>query len=154
MKQLEIQMIAAYSPEARGRSERMFGTLQGRLPNELKLAGITNMEKANQFLKEKFLPTHNKRFKITLKTNKTAFIPFREGNIDLDNILCLQNFREVKKDNTIQYSGKIYQIPADKYHCNYAKTKVKVHEYRDKTISIFHGPRFLAHYDKHGILVE
>lgn len=154
MKQLDIQMIAAYSPEARGRSERMFGTLQGRLPNELKLAGITDMEKANQFLKEKFLPAHNKCFKTTLEADKTAFIPFKKGNIDLNNIFCIQNNREVKKDNTIQYNGKIYQIPADKHRWNYAKTRVKIHEYMDETISIFHGPRFLARYDKNGNLIE
>ena len=153
MKQLDIQMIAAYSPEARGRSERMFGTLQGRLPNELKLAGIKDMEKANQFLKDVFLPKHNERFRLKLETDKTAFIPFKEGNANLDDILCIQDTREVKKDNTVHYSGKVYQIPADKNRWSYAKTKVKIHEHIDKTVSLFDGPRFLARYSKDGNLL-
>ena len=76
LEQLGIELIPAYSPEARGRSERMFGTLQGRLPQELRLAGITHMEAANRFLKNVFLPAHNARFAIVPDEGGTAFVPF------------------------------------------------------------------------------
>ena len=77
LAQLGIELIPAYSPEARGRSERMFGTLQKRLPQELRLAGITDMVEANRFLKEVFLPQHNARFATPAEDRGTAFVPFR-----------------------------------------------------------------------------
>jgi len=153
MKQLGIEMIPAYSPEARGQSERMFGTLQARLPKELKLAGITDMDKANQFIMEKYLPQHNKRFKLEIDTTETAFIPFREGNVNLNDILCVQEIRKVNKDNTVNYKGKNLQIPADNYRWSYSKAKVKVYEHMDRTISLFYGPRLLANYDDYGSLI-
>ena len=76
LKQLGIELIAAYSPEARGRSERMFGTLQKRLPQELRLAGITGMDKANRFLKETFIPAHNARIAIRPGDPGSALVPF------------------------------------------------------------------------------
>ena len=99
MRHLGIEMIPAYSPEARGRSERMFGTLQGRLPQELALEGISDMTKANQFLKEKYLHAHNDRFKVRPQSTDTAFVPWVNGNLKLDDILCLQESRVVNKDN-------------------------------------------------------
>lgn len=144
MKQLGIDMIAAYSPEARGRSERMFGTLQKRLPLELKSAGITTMDDANQFLKHKFLPEFNQRFRVSPQIANSAFIPWIPGNISLDDILCLQDQRTVNNDNTISYKGKILQIPGDEFRYSYRKTKVKVNEYLDGRIAIFHGPRKLV----------
>ena len=146
MKQLGIEMIPAYSPEARGRSERMFGTLQKRLPLELKSAGITNISDANQFLKHKFLPEFNKRFCVVPQLAQSAFIPWVPGSISLDNILCIQDQRIVNNDNTVSYKGKILQIPADKYRYSYRKAKVKVHEYLDGKIAIFHGPRKLVEF--------
>ena len=90
LAQLGIKLIPAYSPEARGRSERMFGTLQKRLPQELRLAGITDMAGANRFLKELFLPQHNARFATPAEDQGTAFVPFTGA---LDDILCIHEER-------------------------------------------------------------
>lgn len=148
MKQLGIEMIAAYSPEARGRSERMFGTLQNRLPLELKSAGITTMDNANLFLKQVFLPEFNQRFCVAPEIVKSAFIPWKPGNVELDDILCIQDQRTVNNDNTISYKGKILQIPKDEIRYSYRKTKVKVYEYLDGRVGIFHGPRKLVEFPK------
>jgi hypothetical protein len=153
MSQLGIEMIPAYSPEARGRSERMFGTLQERLPKELKLAGITDMDQANLFLKESYIPIHNKRFMVKPKENTSAFLPFKEGNVSLNDILCIQETRVAKKDNTVNYNGKILQIPMDKYRYNYSKAKIKIHEHLDQTMSLYYGPRLLARYEEDGKLL-
>jgi len=154
MKQLNIEMIAAYSPEARGRSERMFATLQARLPNELKLEGIIDMDKANKYLKEVYLPYHNNRFMVKPKQDSSIFIPYQAGNIGLDDILCIQETRIAKKDNTISYNGKTLQIPKDKYRYNYVKAKISIHEHLDRSISIHYGPRQLARYNNNGFLLE
>jgi len=151
LQQLGVEHIPAYSPEARGRSERMFGTLQGRLPQELRLAGITNMEAANRFLKEHFIPEHNKQFAITQEQPGEAFVPFT-GN--LKDILCVQKERVVGNDNTVRFNNLVLQIPEDKHRHHYVKAKVRVHQYLDESLAIFHGPRQLATYDKTGNLKE
>lgn len=104
MQQLGIEMIPAYSPQARGRSERMFGTLQKRLPLELKSAGITCMSEANRFLKERFIPEFNNRFSVNAQEEQSAFVPWISTTISLDDILCIQEHRTVNKDNTVNYS--------------------------------------------------
>lgn len=146
MQQLGIDMIAAYSPQARGRSERMFGTLQQRLPKELTSAGITAMAEANRFLKETFLPEFNNRFKVKAQEEGSAFVPWRSEMIKLDDILCLQQERIANKDNTIAYRGKCLQIPEGESRYSYAKTKIKVCEHSDGTIALFHGPRCLVRF--------
>ena len=108
LAQLGIELIPAYSPEARGRSERMFGTLQKRLPQELRLAGITDMVEANRFLKEVFLPQHNARFATPAEDRGTAFVPFTGA---LDDILCIHEERTVSNDNTVRYKRLALQIP-------------------------------------------
>lgn len=108
MYQLGIEMIAAYSPEARGRSERMFGTLQGRLPKELALAGITEKEEANRYMREVFLPSFNTRFKVKIDEEITSFVPWLDSHLKLREILCIKGQREVKKDNTVSY-GRSYK---------------------------------------------
>lgn len=150
MKRLGIEMIAAYSPEARGRSERMFGTLQGRLPKELALASIGDMDKANQFLEKQFLPAFNQRFSVKPASSESAFVPWLPGNLQLDDILCIQETRTVKKDNTVSYRNKCLQIPADEHRCHYTKTTVTIHEYSDGSTAIYYGPRHLADYDRMG----
>ena len=147
LAQLGIELIPAYSPEARGRSERMFGTLQKRLPQELRLAGIATMEDANRFLRETFLPDHNRRFAIVPEEPGSAFVPFA-GN--LDDILCVQVERTVGNDNTVRYKNLSLQIPEDRHRHHYVKAKVRVHEYPDASLAIFHGPRCLARYGAHG----
>ena len=151
LAQLGIELIPAYSPEARGRSERMFGTLQKRLPQELRLAGITSMEAANRFLKEVFWPAHNRRFARPAEETGSAFVPFAGK---LEEILCVQHERQVSNDNTVRYKGLVLQIPADRHRHHYAKARVRVHEYPDGCLAVFHGPRCLARYSADGTPIE
>jgi len=148
--QLGIELIPAYSPEARGRSERMFETLQGRLPQELRLAGITTMAAANRFLAERFIPEHNRRFRVAPAEPESAFIPY--AGRDLADILCIQEERIVGRDNTVRYLNRVLQIPADRHRHHYVKCQVRVHEYPDGSLAVFHGPRCLARYDCDGQL--
>ena len=150
LKLLGIDMIAAYSPEARGRSERMFGTLQGRLPNELKLHNIQDMDSANSFLKDKFIPEFNKRFTVKPQDSESAFVPWLTCHLNLDDILCLKEQRTVYKDNTVKYKGKTLQLFKTQYRYSYAKTTVMVHEYANNEMAIFHGPRCIARYNSKG----
>jgi transposase len=153
LDRLGIDLIAAYSPEARGRSERMFGTLQGRLPQELRLAGIADMAAANRFLAEVFIPEHNRRFREPPAEPGTAFAPWANRQ-SLADILCIQEERIVGNDNTVRYLGRVLQIPADKHRRHYVKCKVRVHHYPDRHLAIFHGPRCLARFHHDGKPVE
>jgi len=150
MHHLGIEMIAAYSPQARGRSERAFKTHQERLVKELALAGIATMEAANRYLEQIYLPAFNAEFSKPAATPGSAFVPWISGS--LDDILCEQYARTVGRDNCVSFEGVILQIPADIYRCNYIKAKVRVHRYLDGTLAIFHGPRKLATYDRGGQL--
>jgi len=148
MKRLGIEMIAAYSPEARGRSERAFGTHQGRLPQELALAGITGMEAANRYLQEVYRPAFNAEFAQPAPEDGSAFVPWIGGH--LDDILCEQYERTVSADNCVRFEKLILQIPADRHRCHYIKVKVRVHRYVSGHLAVFHGPRKLANYDSQG----
>ena len=148
VRQLGIEMIAAYSPQARGRCERMFGTHQERLPKELKLAGITDMDAANRYLREVYMPAFNAEFSVPAREGKSVFVPYIGG--DLDDILCERYNRTVRNDNCISFEGLSLQIPANDYRCHYVKAKVRVHKYLDGTFGVFHGPLKLATYDEHG----
>ena len=148
MKQLGIGMIAAYSPEARGRSERAFATHQGRLPKELALAGITDMETANHYLRDVYRPAYNREFAQPSQEEGSAFVTFLGGH--LNDILCEQTERTVGKDNCVRFEGLTLQIPNDRHRCHYVKAKVRVHRYQDGTLAVFHGPRQLASYDAQG----
>lgn len=149
LKQLGIHHIAAYSPQARGRSERMFGTLQNRLPKELALQGITTLEEANRYLRGVYLPRHNQQFTVKpSEEGKTAYIPWIGG--DLNEILCHQEERVVQNDNTISYNGKRLQIEKDNLRHHYVKTTVQVREHLDKTLSVYYGPRCIGKYNKEG----
>ena len=147
LQQLDIELIAAYSPEARGRSERMFGTLQKRLPQELRLAGIAEMAEANRFLRELYLPLHNARFATPAEDKGSAFVPFAGA---LDDILCVQQERTVGNDNTVRYHGLSLHIPPARHRHHYVKARGRVHEYPDGTLALFHGPRCLARYNADG----
>lgn len=148
MKQLGIDMIAAYSPEARGRSERAFGTHQGRLPQELALAGITNMTQANQYLAEVYLPAFNAEFAQPAAEAGTAFIPWVGGS--LEDILCEQYERTVSADNCVRFEKLVLQIPADRHRCHYVKARVRVNRYANGALALFHGPRGLAYFTPEG----
>jgi hypothetical protein len=151
MKQLGISMIAAYSPEARGRSERMFRTHQDRLPKELAKEGITTMEAANRYLRKKYIPRFNTEFTCQARETGTAFVPYIGA--DIKDILCEQYERTVGNDNCVHFNNRILQLPADQYRFNYVKTKVRIHKYPDGTLGVFHGPRKLAGYDAQGRLI-
>jgi transposase len=150
MKHLGIQMIAAYSPEARGRSERAFQTHQDRLVKELAFHGITDMDAANRYLIEVYLPAFNAEFMQPALEEGSAFIPWGGGS--LDDILCEQDERTVNADNCVSFEGMKLQIPANQYRCHYVRVKVRVHRYLDGSLAIFHGPRKLADYNPKGKL--
>ena len=152
MKNLGIHMIAAYSPEARGRCERMFRTHQERLPKELALAGITDMEAANRYLRDIYLPAFNEEFMQPAMEEGSAFVPYIGQ--DLDDILCEQHERQVGKDNCVSFEGIKLQIPPNQYRMHYVKVAVKLHRYPDGGLAIFHGPRRLACYSPEGKLKE
>ena len=145
LAQLGIELIPAYSPEARGRSERMFGTLQNRLPQELRLAG---MDEANRFLRQVYLPEHNARFAVEPEEPGAAFVAW--AGPGLADILSIQEERSVSNDNTVRYKRLVLQIPADRHRHHYVRAKVRVHEDPDGQLAVFHGPRCLARYDKQG----
>lgn len=152
MKELRVEMIPAYSPEARGRSERMFGTHQGRLPRELALHGITTIEAANEYIQKVYLPHHNQEFSRKAPEEGAAFVPWPGGN--LEDYLCEKHSRTVRNDNCVSFNGVILQIPSDTYRHHYVKSEVTVHVYLDNTMAIFHGPRKLAEYGQGGELIS
>lgn len=152
MRQLGIEMIAAYSPQARGRSERAFGTHQGRLPQELAFHGITAMDVANRYLAEVYRPAYNTEFMQPAAEEGSAFVPWCGSN--LDDIVCEQYDRTVTADNCVSFEGKTLQIPANQYRCHYVRVRVRVHRYMDGSLAVFHGPRRLADYDAQGKLKE
>ena len=152
LRQLGITLIPAYSPEARGRSERMFRTLQDRLPKELHLAGITEMAAANRYLIEQFLPTFTPRFTVQAEEPGTAFVPWIGAG--LTDLLCVQEERVVAMDNTVHDQGQRLQIPQDPHRFHYVKVTVRVHEYTNGTLAVLPGPRCLARYHADGRLAE
>lgn len=152
LRQLGIQHIPAYSPQARGRGERLFGTLQGRLPKELADAGITTIDAANAYLAEVYVPAHNKRFAVAAAEPGLAFVPWSGG--DLAQILCQQEDRCVGNDNTVRFDGLILQIPPSPIRHHFVRAKVQVRRYHDGRLALYHGPRRIAAYDDAGALIE
>lgn len=149
LRQLGIEHIAAYSTEARGRSERAFQTHQGRLPQELARAGITDMGSANRYLEQVYRAGHNREFGVASTLQGTAYVPFISGS--LPDILCEHHERTVGNDNCVAFEGFTLQIPADEFRYHYVRTRVRVHRYVDDTLAVFHGPRKLAAYDACGL---
>ena len=150
LAQLGIRHIAAYSPEARGRSERAFRTLQDRLPKELTLAGITTVEAANRWIAETYLAEHNAAFAVAPAEAGSAFVPDRGGQAGA--VLCLQEERRVGNDNTVHWRGLSLQIPPSPLRAHFVRATVRVHEYPDGRLAVFHGPHRLAEYDAEGNL--
>ncbi len=148
LAQLGIEHIPAYSPEARGRSERAFGTLQDRLPKELALAGITTVEAANRFIEAVYLPEHNACFAVAPEQTESAFVADRGGAHR--DILCVQEERVVGNDNCVRYRGLALQIPPSPIRPHFVKLRVRVHDYADGTLAVFHGPRCLARHRADG----
>ncbi len=148
MKELGVQMIAAYSPQARGRSERNFGTWQGRLPQELRLAGITTVEGANQFLREHYIAKFNDQFTVAAAQKGTAFR--RTSRTDLNRICTVQTERIVAKDNTVAIADRSWQIDQSRFRSTLAGCTVTIHEHLDATVSICYGPHVVGRFDAQG----
>ena len=142
-------MIAAYSPQARGRSERSFGTWQGRLPQELRLAEITTVERANAFLRERYIGEFNAKFSVTAAEKGTAFR--RTSRIDLNWIFTVQTERVVAKDNTVAMGDRLWQIDKTRFRSTLAGTTVTIHEHLDETVSIRFGPHVVGRFDSKGM---
>jgi len=148
LSHLGIEHIAAYSPQARGRSERVFGTLQGRLPKDMRLAGIKTAEAANAWLKAHYIAEHNAAFAITAEQQGTAFVADRHEA--WRETLCMIEERTVGNDNTIAWSGRRLQLPESRLRPHFVKAVVRVHEYPDGSVSVFLGPHRLARFAADG----
>jgi hypothetical protein len=142
LKELGVQMIAAYSPQARGRSERSFGTWQGRLPQELRLASVQTLEEANRFLRERYIAEFNQKFATPPTMKGTAFR--RSGRGDLDWIFSIQTERVVSKDNTVAIKDRWWQIDKCRWRHTLAGQTVTIHEHLDQSVSIRYGPHLVG----------
>jgi transposase len=149
---LGVEHIAAYSPQARGRSERLFQTLQDRLPKELALNGIATVQAANVFLRDVYIAAHNARFAVKAEQQGSAFVAI--PGVDLHEILCVQEERQVGQDNCVSFNRLKLQIPASPLRAHFVKANVKVRQYADGSHAIFHGPRCLGRYDAKGAISD
>ena len=152
LEQMGSELIAAMSPEARGRCERLFGTWQGRLPQELRLRNITSVEAANAYLPDWIASDHNRKFAVKAREAGTAFVPY-QGN-DLDKIWSNQQERIVSNDNTVSFQTLSLQIPQQTFRFSLARCRVLVCRHLDTTISLHYGPHRLGTYNSHGELLE
>lgn len=153
LKELGIIPIPSYSPQARGRGERMNETLQGRLPNEFRHYGIKTMEEANCFLKKVYIRKHNKRFMVKAEAEGSAFMPVPE-HLNLDLVFCVKEQRTVNADNTVSFYGRTLQIEKSSLRVSFAKSRVTVHEHTDHSLTITYGPHVIGHYDAEGTPIK
>lgn len=145
LRELGIQMIPAYSPQARGRSERGFSTWQGRLPPELRARKIKTLEEANRFLREEYVPQFNQSFSKPAAQRGTAFVPLRRKDLDL--VFALQHERIVARDNTVSFANQTWQLERGKLRATLAGCRVTIHEHLDQTVSITFGPHLVGRYN-------
>jgi transposase len=148
LKQLGIDLILAYSPQARGRCERLFGTWQGRLPQELRLHGIRTVEAANKFLATEWIAIHDKAFSVEAEQTGTAFLPYT--GTELEKIFSQQHERVVDNDNTVRYDNRCLQILQQTFRFSLARCNVLVCEHLDQTLSVHYANHVLGRYDKAG----
>jgi transposase len=148
LRQLGVRMIPAYSPQARGRSERNFGTWQGRLPQELRLHSITTVEAANRFLREEYIAEFNRRFRVKPAQPGTAFTACRRQ--DLQQVFSLQCERTVSRDNTVSFQNFALQIQPVRWRGTLAGCTVTVHQHLDGTLSLRYGPHLVGCYNAQG----
>ncbi len=148
LEQLGVELIAANSPQARGRCERLFGTWQGRLPQELRLRGITDLREANRYLEERFIPHHNQHFTVPAREEGSAFVD--TAGADLEKIFSHQETRVVKNDNTVSYHNRIIQIEAQRFRYSLARCRVLVCRHLDGRLSLYYGRHRLGRYDAEG----
>jgi transposase len=152
LQQLGIEHIPAYSPQARGRSERLFATLQDRLVKELALAGMETLEAANRWLREVYIGEHNARFAVPAEQAGSAFVADAAGA--WRDILCIQEERRVGHDNTVTWRRLSLQLPPSRLRPHFVRASVRVHEYPNGEIAVFWGPHRLADYDAAGHLLQ
>jgi transposase InsO family protein len=148
LKELGIELILAYSPQARGRCERIFGTWQGRLPQEFRLKGITTVEAANEFLRNDWIAMHDASFSVKAEHPGTAFLPYT--GTELEKIFSQQQDRVVGNDNTVRYENRCLQIPQQTFRFSMARSRVLVCEHLDHTITVHYGNHLLGRYDAAG----
>jgi hypothetical protein len=148
LARLGVEHIPSYSPEARGRSERLNGTLQGRVVNELRCAGITTVEAANAYLSEKYLPTHNESFSRPACDPETAFVGAKD--VDLDEIFVVEDVRAVAKDNTVSFAAVVMQLAAQSGRRTWAGAHVTVRRRLDGSHAIWRGTQLLGRFDAFG----
>lgn len=148
LKTLGIRQIFARSPQARGRSERAFGTIQGRLPQELRLAGVKDYKEANAYLKKVFVPKFNRLFTVKPAQSESAFVPL--VGIDLKLLLSVQEERVVRNDNTVTYKNVILQIPETRQRPHYVRCPVTVHEFHRGTLGVSYQNQLLGEYQTDG----
>src|SRR5271165_1323610 len=151
LRELGVQMIPAYSPQARGRSERNFGTWQGRLPQELRLHGIKTVEGANQFLRQHYIGEFNRRFQVAPAQRGNAFVACRRKDLDL--VFGLQYERTVNRDNTVSFQNLSLQIERVRWRATLAGCNVTVHQHLDGTLSLTHGPHRLGRFTAQGVVL-
>jgi transposase len=151
LRELGIEMIPAYSPQARGRSERSFGTWQGRLPQELRLHGIKTVEEANRFLRRQYVSAFNRKFQVAATEPGSAFVPLTGQNLDC--IFSLQHRRVVNRDNTVQFDNLCLQIEPVQWRATLAGCTVTVHQHLDGIVSLNYGRHRLGRYSAQGELL-
>jgi Helix-turn-helix domain len=149
LRDLGIQLIPAYSPQARGRSERSFRTWQGRLPQELRIRNLTTLEDANRFLKRSYIREFNRKFTVeAAEPNETAFVPCNRS--DLDRVFSIQTERTVNRDNTVKFNNMILQIDKQGWRRTMEGCRVTIYQHFDDTITIGFGPQQLGKYSADG----
>ena len=148
LRELGVQLIPAYSPQARGRSERSFGTWQGRLPQELRLAEINTREGANQFLRDRYIAVFNEKFAVAAAEKETAFR--RTSRSDLDWIFTVQTERVVAKDNTVAIADRDWQLEKSHFRNSLAGCTVTIHDHLDGNVSIRYGPHVVGRFNAEG----
>jgi transposase InsO family protein len=148
LAELKIEMIPAYSPQARGRSERSFGTWQGRLPQELQLKGITTVEKANKFLRDTYIAEFSRKFSVRPTQTGNAFLPVHGHDLEL--VFSLQYERVASKDNTVRVANLSLQIERTSWRSSLAGCRVKVHQHFDETFTILFAGRVVGRYSSEG----
>ena len=145
---LGIHQILSRSPQARGRSERAFGTIQGRLPQELRHQGISDYEDANRYLAQNFIADFNRRFTVKPAQPESAFIKL--ASIELELVLSSKHERVVRNDNTVTFKNLILQLPSTRQRLHFARCPVTVHQFSNGTLGISYQGRLLAGYDGAG----
>lgn len=148
LARLGVEHIPSYSPQARGRSERLNGTLQGRVVNELKAAGIATIEAANRYLREHYIPAHNESFSRPPRDPEPAFVEL--GPVDLHEIFCEQEIRTVGRDNTVSFDGVTLQLARQAGRRTCSGLHVQVRHHLDGSHSIWRGSQLFGRYDPEG----